>query len=319
MGVSGYTLPLSHHEKNQEFYHTGSVAAPVNKDSAFRRTPARRCQACYWCIIEDSWKRQNHHWQTEHKDTKSCGKLQELTHKMDRYRWNILGLCEVRWKNFNETTTEEGHFFSGKEDKHERGVGFLVHKDIVKIVLGCRPVSNRLTTIRLRAVPFYITVVQAYAPESDYNDNTIEKLYDKLQNVNDQTPKDILLVHGDWNAKVGTDAYENWQGICGPLCNDDTNERGLRLLEFATFHDLLLANTFDHHKAPRRWTWHNLNGQRHKKINCILVRKRFRSGVNIARTQRFPGVDIGSDHDAYVDLPPSSEENQQAKTHKTQI
>ena len=28
---------------------------------------------------------------------------------MDRYRWNILGLCEMRWKNFGETTTEEGH------------------------------------------------------------------------------------------------------------------------------------------------------------------------------------------------------------------
>ena len=29
----------------------------------------------------------------------------------------------------------------------------------------------------------------------------------------------------------------------------------------------------------------------------ILVRKRFRSGVNIARTRSFPGADIGSDHD----------------------
>ena len=42
-------------------------------------------------------------------------------------------LCEMKWKNFGKTTTEEGHkvFFSGKEDKHEHGVGFLVHKDIV--------------------------------------------------------------------------------------------------------------------------------------------------------------------------------------------
>ena len=72
----------------------------------------------------------------EHRDTKSCGKLQELTHEINRYRWNILGLCEMRRKNFGETTTEEGHrvFFSGKEDRHEHGVGFLVHKDIVNNV-----------------------------------------------------------------------------------------------------------------------------------------------------------------------------------------
>ena len=31
------------------------------QDHAFRPTPGRRCQACYWRIIEDSWKRQHHH------------------------------------------------------------------------------------------------------------------------------------------------------------------------------------------------------------------------------------------------------------------
>ena len=79
----------------------------------------------------------------------------------------------MRWKNFGETTTEEGHkaFFRGKAEKHEHGVGFLVQKDIVNTVMGCRPVSSRLITIRLGAVPFNITIVQAYAPTSDYDDN----------------------------------------------------------------------------------------------------------------------------------------------------
>ena len=192
----------------------------------------------------------------------------------------------MRWKNFGETTTEEGHkvFFSRKEDKHEHGVGFLVHEDIVNTVVGCCPVSSRLITIHLRAVPFNITIVQAYAPTSDYDDNKTDEFYDQLQNVIDQTPKkDILVMQGDWNAKVGRRACGNCQGICGPFCNDDTNERGLRLLEFATFNELVLANTFGHHKASR-WTWHSPNGQHHNHINYILVRKRFRSGVNIART-----------------------------------
>ena len=104
-------------------------------------------------------------------------------------------------------------------------------------------------------------------------------------------------MQGDWNAKVGRDACGNWQGICGPFCNDDTNKRGLSLLEFATFNDLALVNTFNHHKTSRGWTWHSPNGQHHSQTNYILVRKRFRSGVNIARTRSFPGADIGSDHD----------------------
>ena len=106
-------------------------------------------------------------------------------------------------------------------------------------------------------------------------------------------------MQGDWNAKVDRDACGNWQGICGPFCNDDTkmtNERGLRLLEFATFNDLVLANPFGHHKTSRRWTWHSPNGQHHNQIDYILERKRFQSGVNIARTRSFPEADIGSDH-----------------------
>ena len=34
-------------------------------------------------------------WNT--RTLRAAGKLQELTHEMDRYRWNILGLCEMRW------------------------------------------------------------------------------------------------------------------------------------------------------------------------------------------------------------------------------
>ena len=49
---------------------------------------------------------------------------------------------------------------------------------------------------------------------SDYDHNEIEEFYDQLQNVIDQTPKkDILVVQGDWNAKVGRDVCGNWQGI----------------------------------------------------------------------------------------------------------
>ena len=51
---------------------TRSVTAQVNKDHAFRHTPGRTCQVCYWCIIEDSWKRQHHQGHMECKDTKSC-------------------------------------------------------------------------------------------------------------------------------------------------------------------------------------------------------------------------------------------------------
>ena len=164
--------------------------------------------------------------------------------------------------------------------------------------MGCQPISSRLVTIRLRATPFNITVVQAYAPTSDYDDEKIEGFYEQLQEVVDQIPKkDISIVQGDWNAKVGKDACKNWKCTCGLYSNNETNERGFRLLEFASLNDLKLANTFGPHKASRRWTWHSPNGKHHNQIDYIMIKRRFQTSVNIAKTRSFPGADIGSDHD----------------------
>ena len=44
---------------------------------------------------------------------------------------------------------------------------------------------------------------------------------------------------------------------------------------------------FGHHKASRSWTWHSPNGQHHGQIDYILVMKRFRSGLKIARNTKF--------------------------------
>ena len=51
----------------------------------------------------------------------------------------------------------------------------------------------------------------------------------------------------------------------------------------------------------------------------ILVRKRFRSGVNIARTRSFPGADIGSDHDLLMMTFRLRLKKSASKKHKTQI
>ena len=37
------------------------------------------------------------------------GKLEELVYEINRYRWNIIGLSEVRWTGIGEKNTSEGH------------------------------------------------------------------------------------------------------------------------------------------------------------------------------------------------------------------
>ena len=96
---------------------------------------------------------------------------------------------------------------------------------------------------------------------------------------------------------MGKDVCKNWKYTCGLYSNNETNERGLRLLEFASLNDMKLANTFGPHKASRRWTWHSPNGKYHNQIDYIMIKRRFQTSVNIAKTRSFPGADIGSDHD----------------------
>ena len=48
-----------------------------------------------------------------------------------------------------------------------------MHKDAVDAVLGCQPVSSRLISIRLRAAPFNITIIQVYAPTSGHDDSEV--------------------------------------------------------------------------------------------------------------------------------------------------
>ena len=48
-------------------------------------------------------------------NTQRRRKLEQLEHEMDRYKWNVLGIAEMRWLGNGEMTTEKGHkiWFSG--------------------------------------------------------------------------------------------------------------------------------------------------------------------------------------------------------------
>ena len=110
---------------------------------------------------------------------------------------------------------------------------------------------------------------------------SFNNFYRQLQEIIDQTPKkDILVVQGDWNAKVERDAQADCGDVFGTYCKAETNERGLRLLEFETFNNLVLTNTLRPHKPSRKWTWHKPDRKHHNHIDYIFARKRFQSGVN---------------------------------------
>ena len=92
-----------------------------------------------------------------------------------------------------------------------------------------------------------ITVIQAYAPNSNAEEAEVERFYEDLQDLLELTPKkDILFIIGDWNAKVGS---QETPGVTGKFGLGIQNEAGQRLIQFCQGNTLVIANTlFQQHK-----------------------------------------------------------------------
>ena len=81
--------------------------------------------------------------------------------------------------------------------------------------------------------------------------------------------KDIVIITGDWNAKVGNNNTDR-KLVMGRYGYGERNERGDRLLEFATAHNLYICNTRFQQKPSRKWTWTSPDGVHKNMIDLTL-------------------------------------------------
>ena len=66
--------------------------------------------------------------------------------------------------------------------------------------------NDRMTSVRFQHKPFNITVIQGYAPTTNAEEAEVEWFCEDLQDLLKLIPKkkDVLLIIGDWTAKVGS-------------------------------------------------------------------------------------------------------------------
>ena len=97
----------------------------------------------------------------------------------------------------------------------------------------------------------WVTVIQVYAPTSNAEEAEVERFYEDLQDLLELTPqKDVLLIIGDWKAKVGS---HETPGVTGKFGLGIQNEAGQRLIEFCQENALVITNTL--------FTWTSPDGQ----------------------------------------------------------
>ena len=81
----------------------------------------------------------------------------------------------------------------------------MVNTRVQNAVLGCNLKNDRMISVHFQGKPFNITVIQVYARTSNAEEAEVEWCYEDLQDLLELTPKkDVLLIIGDWNAKVGS-------------------------------------------------------------------------------------------------------------------
>ena len=81
-----------------------------------------------------------------------------------------------------------------------------------------------MISICFQGKPFNSTVIQVYAPTSDAEEAEAEQFYEDLQGHLELTPpKDVLLIIGDWNAKVGS---QETPGVTGKFGLGVQNKAG---------------------------------------------------------------------------------------------
>ena len=120
------------------------------------------------------------------------------------------------------------------------------------------PVSEQIIRIRLKCPLSYVTVVAIYAPTNPSSSTTqaaapSDTSYDQTV-VSEVPPRDMLLVLGDFNVRVGSD-FQTWRSVIGPHGMGDCNSNGVRLLDFCSNNQLLVTNTSFKHKSIHKTTW----------------------------------------------------------------
>ena len=78
----------------------------------------------------------------------------------------------------------------------------MVNKRVRNAVLGCNLKNGRMISVSFQGKPFYITVIQAFAPTSNAEEAEIEWFYELRRPFRTNIKTDVFFIIGDWNAKV---------------------------------------------------------------------------------------------------------------------
>jgi exonuclease III len=165
--------------------------------------------------------------------------------QLKEYRFAIMVLQETRWQGKNIMDMKlHTLFYSRKEEgTTEFGVAFAVERNMKMNVLDFKAVEERICILRIETRFQNVSFINVHAPTEEKEEPEKEAFHQKVEEVFDSCPfKDIKIVLGDWNAKVGRE--EIYQGLTGKhSMHLNTNNNGQRLVYSAAAKNMVVSST----------------------------------------------------------------------------
>ena len=137
------------------------------------------------------------------------GNLDLLLKNMKSFNIKILGVAETHWNNSVEDTFQQNGYViihsARKDEIRRQGVAIVIEKELSKCMTSYALTSERIMSVTLKTNTGSVTIIQVYAPDSNYDDDEVENFYNILQQEIDTVPKkSTVILIGDFNARVGT-------------------------------------------------------------------------------------------------------------------
>ena len=121
----------------------------------------------------------NHKIGTWNVRTMNTGKLDIVKREMERTRVEILGISEIKWTEMGHFQSDEYKvFFSGQDHVRRNGVAIICDKDTSRCVMGYKPISDRIISIRVDGHP-----IRTRFWNGVFSDETIEQSLMRLLNT----------------------------------------------------------------------------------------------------------------------------------------
>ena len=223
-------------------------------------------------------------------------KVDLMVNELKKYSISVTGISETKWfgqevysvSNFTVLHSGRPRPEQGERVERNEGVAIVLDQQMTDAWRAAgeewKAVSSRIVVARVKTQsaykhPVYITIVSVYAPTHRSPQERKDEFYRDLQDtINSVRNSDVLLVIGDFNARVGSshNKEDRWYGTRGLYGVGKCNESGEALLSFCAVNELIIMNTMFMKSEAHKYTWQHPGSKKWHCIDYILMKSKDR-------------------------------------------